>query len=225
MHHGLTGPTSSVRYARMSNTALLRSSIFVALATLAACSSGVTSSPDASNDAAVETSTETSTSTPSCADYCSTIQAACTTSRQQYSDLDACMKSCLAFPVGLASDTTGDTLGCRVDHARLAASAATECAPAGPGGGGVCGENCDGFCDIVMTYCTDANAAKIYDSRDACMADCAAHGTDVTFTAGDPGRTDMGNEVACVLYHAQMGAVAPVSHCLGDLALTADTCR
>jgi hypothetical protein len=37
-------------------------------------------------------------------------------------------------------------------------------------------------------------------------------------------RTDMGNEVACLLYHAQMGSAVPVPHCLGDLAITDGSC-
>jgi hypothetical protein len=76
-----------------------------------------------------------------------------------------------------------------------------------------------------MMYCTAANNAQIYADRAACMADCAAHGTDATYTTGDPGRTDMGNEVACQLYHAVMGSQAPAEHCTGDLALQAFTCR
>jgi hypothetical protein len=73
-------------------------------------------------------------------------------------------------------------------------------------------------------YCTDANMAKLYDTRAACMSDCATRMTDMKLDTGDGPRTDMGNEVACLLYHAQMGSVAPVSHCLGDLAATAGTC-
>ena len=67
--------------------------------------------------------------------------------------------------------------------------------------------------------------AKIYDTRDACLADCATHGTDAKYTSGDPGRTDMGNEVACQLYHGVQASLAPGEHCLGDLAITALTCR
>jgi len=166
---------------------------------------------------------------PTCESYCAAIQAACTTSDQQYCDLDTCKTSCAAFPVGTGADTSGDTLGCRIHFTTLAAAsataAATYCTQAGPGGDGACGSNCDGYCDIVMMYCTDANNAKIYDDRAACMADCAAHGTDAKFTTGDPGRTDSGNEVACQLYHAVMGSQAPGEHCPGDLALTAFTCR
>jgi hypothetical protein len=168
-------------------------------------------------------------SAPSCADYCAAIGAACTTSNQQYSNLDDCMNSCQAFPLGTAADTTGDTLGCRSAYARKAAMsadlAAMHCTHAGPGGDGVCGDNCGGFCDIAMMYCTEVNNAKIYDTREACMADCATHLTDVKLNAGDGARTDMGNEVACMLYHVQMGSAAPNSHCLGDLAFGAGTCR
>ena len=89
----------------------------------------------------------------------------------------------------------------------------------------MCGDNCGGFCDLAMTFCTAANNAKIYDSRDACLADCATHGTDAKYTSGDPGRTDMGNQVACQLYHGVQASLAPGEHCLGDLAITALTCR
>jgi hypothetical protein len=164
-----------------------------------------------------------------CDAYCTAIQTACTTSHQQYGDLDTCKTSCAAFPAGAAADTSGDTLGCRIHFTQLAGAsaeaAATYCTKAGPGGDGACGANCDGYCDIVMMYCTAANNAKIYDDRAACMADCAAHATDATYTTGDPGRTDSGDEVACQLYHAVMGSQAPDEHCPGDLALTASTCR
>jgi hypothetical protein len=166
---------------------------------------------------------------PTCAQYCATIATACTASNQQYSALPECMASCLAFAVGSAADTAGDTLGCRLVHARKAAvsadQAAQHCTHAGPGGDGVCGDNCAGFCDIAMMYCTAANNAQIYDSRAACLADCATHLTDMKLDTGSGPRTDMGNQVACMLYHAQQGAVAPQEHCPGDLALNAGTCR
>ena len=197
----------------------MRASVFFALAIVcgAACGSsgGEKGGPDAGADAT------TTTSALTCASYCATIQAACTTDIQQYSDMDDCMASCLAFPVGTASDTSGDTLGCRLTHAKKAATSAAmataECTHAGPGGDGVCGDNCSGYCDIAMMYCTAANNAKLYDTPAACLADCATHLTDMPLDTGDGPRTDMGNEVACLLYHAQMAAVVPGPHCLADL--------
>jgi hypothetical protein len=184
----------------------------------------------ASNDAAGPDAagTDATTSTLSCASYCTTIQAACTTDLQQYSDVPDCMNSCAAFPVGAAGDTTGDTLGCRATYAKKAATSAAvakaQCTHAGPGGDGVCGDNCTGYCDIAMMYCTAANMAKLYDTPAACMSDCARRQTDMKLDTGTGPRTDMGNEVACLLYHAQMGSVAPISHCLSDLAITDGSC-
>ena len=190
---------------------------------LGACGSPAATSHDAGNE------TGGPPTTPTCADYCAVIQAACTTSHLQYSDTDFCMASCLAFPVGTSADRTGDTLGCRVYYARQAAMSADlgtqHCTHAGPGGDGICGDNCSGFCDIAMMYCSAANNAKVYDTRDECLKDCGTHLTDMKLDAGDGPRTDSGNEVACQLYHVQMGSVAPDEHCLGDLALTALTCR
>lgn len=164
---------------------------------------------------------------PTCASYCAAIQAACTTSDQQYGDLPTCLTACAAFPVGAGADTSGDTLGCRMHFTTLAAAGAAtaNCTKAGPGGDGACGDNCGGYCDLAMTYCTDANSAKIYDDRVACLADCATHATDARYTSGNPGRTDMGTEVACQLYHAVQASQAPEEHCLGNLATTAFTCR
>jgi hypothetical protein len=208
-----------------SDVRALRNLLAVALAlTAAACGSNGASSGDAGGDVASET---LPAGPPTCADYCATIQAACEATRPQYSNDDDCLASCKAFPVGAADDTSGDTLGCRLGYARKAAAstdmAAAHCTHAGPGGDGVCGENCAGYCDIALMYCTDANQAKLYDTRDACLTDCAKRLTDMKLDTGDVARTDMGNQVACLLYHAQMGAVAPSGHCLGDLA--GDTCR
>jgi hypothetical protein len=206
----------------------LRKLLVVALAMAAAAcgSSGAAAgdAADAGGDAAAEAPPP---GPPTCADYCATIQAACAATRPQYSNDDDCLASCKAFPVGAADDTSGDTLGCRLAFARKAAAgaamAAAHCTHAGPGGDGVCGENCAGYCDIALMYCTDANQAKLYDTRAACLSDCATRLTDMKLDTGDTARTDMGNQVACLLYHAQMGAVAPSGHCLGDLA--GDTCK
>ncbi len=201
----------------------MRRLIVLALA-LAAC--GASSDP-AGPDAAGPGDGGT-TAALSCATYCATIQAACTADIQQYSDMADCMNSCAAFPVGAASDTSGDTLGCRTTFANKAATSAAmakaQCTHAGPGGDGVCGDNCSGYCDIAMMYCTDANMAKLYDTRAQCMSDCARRATDMKLDTGTGPRTDMGNEVACLLYHAQMGSVVPGSHCLGDLAITDGSC-
>ena len=57
---------------------------------------------------------------------------------------------------------------------------------AGPGGDGVCGANCDGFCQIAAMYCTGAN--QVYTDAPDCQATCAAAKTDAKFAVSpEPG--------------------------------------
>ena len=89
-----------------------------------------------------------------CTSYCTTITGACTAANLQYSDMATCVASCAHFPVGTLADMGGDTLGCRLYHANAAKTdPGTHCVHAGPGGGGVCGMPCMGFCDLVVAEC------------------------------------------------------------------------
>ncbi len=75
-----------------------------------------------------------------------------------------------------------------------------------------------------MTFCTTAKNAQIFGTRADCLADCRTHRTDVSYTTGAPA-TDMGNSVACLLYHGAMAPVFPGPHCLDHLATTAAPCH
>lgn len=125
------------------------------------------------------------------------------------------------MPPGASADKDGNTLGCRAYHAGAAKmDATTHCSHAGPGGDGVCGATCDGYCQIAMMYCTEANMAKVYADAAACQVDCKAHKDDVKYTTA----VDAGNHVACLLYHVQEGSTVPADHCPGDLGATSTTC-
>jgi hypothetical protein len=91
---------------------------------------------------------------------------------------------------------------------------ATHCPHAGPGGDGVCGSNCDGFCEIAQMYCTAANMAAVYTSSQDCHTQCMAFPDTVKFNIG----VQAGSSVACLLYHVQEGSSVPPDHCLGDIA-------
>jgi hypothetical protein len=138
-----------------------------------------------------------------------------TKTNQQYTDMTNCMNTCTTFPVGMASDTSGDTLGCRTYHAGLAAmTPVTHCPHAGPGGAGVCGDLCTSYCRIVAKYCTAANmAGPIYASNAECMSWCMATKSDIVFNIA----TQAGDEQACLLYHSQEASTTPPDHCNGDL--------
>ncbi len=94
-------------------------------------------STDAGNDAfAVDSGV-----TLDCAGYCTFITTTCTAANAQYTDMADCMTRCTAagWTAGVATDTSGNTLGCRIYHATAAqADAAMHCPHAGYIGGGVC---------------------------------------------------------------------------------------
>jgi hypothetical protein len=164
--------------------------------------------------------TGTGMMTLSCDGYCSTIMANCAGATAQYETLEDCVAVCASFPEGSAADQSGNTLGCRTYHAGAAENdPGTHCTHAGPGGDGVCGQNCDGYCQIVMASCTGAN--EVYASEAECQTDCAAHGTDVKYDVSK----DSGNQVACLLAHATGAPLVPEDHCVADLNTTSDTCR
>jgi hypothetical protein len=161
---------------------------------------------------------------PSCQAYCASIMANCTSTtdpdsglpvgNQQYTTMMNCLNACKAIPVGSSSDTSSNTLGCRTYHAGLAKTdPVTHCPHAGPGGAGVCGGNCDGFCQVAMMYCTAANQAAVYSSLQDCKTKCAAFPDTTTFNIG----VQDGSSVACLLYHVQEASSDPPDHCLGDI--------
>jgi hypothetical protein len=141
--------------------------------------------------------------------------SACTGANAQYVSMDACMHACPFFPVGMAGDTSGNTLGCRATHAGLAAMSGTNphCWHAGPYGYGACGTECEGFCTLATTWCTPDGGfdggAPPYASDSACLTACAgfkriddadggAVGLDGGYNATGPGS---GNTLDCREYH------------------------
>ncbi len=116
-----------------------------------------------------------------CATYCAEVLEACgdrERTNQFYSE-EECSAYCsaLGWETGAATDTSGNTLGCRLNHATMAATESDEakklslCEAAGPSGGGVCGEWCDVLCSGTTKTCTGQNAA--YADEDDCRDECA----------------------------------------------------
>jgi hypothetical protein len=150
--------------------------------------------------------------------------ANCTGMNQQYGTMANCLHSCSVFPVGAASDISGNTLGCRIYHANAAMKTnnpTLHCPHAGPGGGGACGADCVGYCQLAMHFCTPAmGAMMIYTDNNDCMNTCAMFATTKTLNVNDTVLQGQ-KQVACLLYHAQEASSDPPDHCNGDLAKTA----
>lgn len=169
--------------------------------------------------------------TQDCATYCNEITTNCTGANAQYADAAHCMATCTSFPMGTASDTTGNTLGCRIYHAGAPSmmTPATHCIHAGPGGDktsaaapGTCGDACTSFCTLDIKVCgsTDAPLTGItpaFQNMGACMTAC---GTFEKTTAYSSTSTS-GNNLACRLYHATNAAVFSA---MGNAATTSTHC-
>lgn len=159
------------------------------------------------------------TTDATCADYCTAIMANCTVDRAQYADTSECMNSCAAFSAGTPGATSGNGLSCRVYHAGAAKSdPMTHCVHAGPGGAGVCGSDCEGFCTIAQKVCTDQNSqfASIQVCSSACASFKVGNAYSIKETAGD--------SIACRLYHvtvASKDATNAMTHCPHIVAASA----
>jgi hypothetical protein len=144
---------------------------------------------------------------PSCTDYCTTIETNCTGQNAMYSS-GTCLEVCAAFPLGSASDTGGNTLGCREYHAgAAAANAGVHCPHAGPSGDGQCGGTCESFCTLAQALCTGSN--QQYASTGDCLAECAGFPATPKYNA----TTTSGDSYACRLYHLTAASVDPGTHC------------
>lgn len=133
-----------------------------------------------------------------CGRYCDTIGRNCS-SVPQYPSRDSCLAACATWPVGTLDDRSGHSLGCRLYHSNAAeADATTHCPHAGPAGVGTCGDNCEGYCSLMLELCPGQ-----YESLLACTTTCAAMaGVDATEYQADAS----GDNLQCRIYHATFAA-------------------
>jgi hypothetical protein len=212
-------------------------------ATMTSPTDAGTGEPDTGTAVTPDTGTvaEGGTAALSCTSYCAAVMSACTGANAQYQSTDACMNACPNFPVGMAGDTSGNTLGCRTTHAMFAASMGTNphCWHAGPYGYGACGDECAGFCTLATTWCTPAGGfgadagAPPYASDSACLTACAGYkqidsadagvGLDGGYNAQGPAS---GNTLDCREYHlgaSLAGGAMQQLHCQHP-GMTSPTC-
>lgn len=175
----------------MNPRALILASL---IATLAACGND----SGGGDDTAVVT----------CDEYCDQIETHCAGALTQYTNRDGCLDICAAFDQGEPGDQGGNSLECRAYHAGAAlGDPDTHCTHAGPGGAGLCGSNCEGFCTVVMAACTGGNEA--YGSINECLTACMDFADTEPFDVSDVS----GDTLACRLYHASVAMADPETHC------------
>jgi hypothetical protein len=148
-----------------------------------------------------------------CERYCNTVAANCPAPNEQYASPGACRAVCEKLEPGNEGGLRENTVECRLARAELAGvtgEPVTYCASAGPGGAGVCGSNCEGYCTIMAKTCT-----LLIGSFEACLPECASVPDlsdppdnityDISVQAGD--------SVQCRLFHVSAATVDAIQHC------------
>lgn len=147
-----------------------------------------------------------------CEQYCSAVQSNCTGSFAVYTSATACLAVCAALPEGTPGDRDENTVHCRL-HAALSAldEVPHYCPIAGPGGGGVCGTNCESLCQLKQAICADFSA----QSEAACRNECKALTDLGNYSTALEHEHHTGAHVQCRLYHLSAAASDdPERHCL-----------
>ncbi|HEY3668126.1 MAG TPA: hypothetical protein VGL19_19120 [Polyangiaceae bacterium] len=155
-----------------------------------------------------------------CQDYCARIMALCTKPNEAYADISTCLGICALIPPGTPIEKTGNSLQCRLNQLAIQESPSAEpatlpeaCARSGPGGNGVCGSNCESYCQLYKAACQadqpDLTSTQ-YD-QDTCVSKCqglndtGSFDTDLNYT---------GDTLQCRLVHTSAATVEPATHCV-----------
>jgi hypothetical protein len=148
-----------------------------------------------------------------CDRYCQTIAGNCVGGDQQYASPEACHAVCELLPPGEPGDVDVNSVECRLNRAELAVTTgepANYCFSAGPGGAGICGADCEGFCSVMTAQCTQLG------TWETCLSACAA----VPNLSGPPDNLrfntslQSGDSVQCRLFHVSAASLDPVGHCV-----------
>jgi hypothetical protein len=166
-----------------------------------------TASPEDTGDTG-DTET-TGTADLGCAAYCDLYLVACV-DHDAYANEQDCMDNCAQWPIGDATDTAHDSVGCRTYHATVASSTDPElhCPHASPSGAGTCiaeeAPTCDEYCTRYFANCMDN--LNVFADVAECMTVCA------DWYPGTFKDTD-GHTVGCHSYHANAAMGDAELHC------------
>jgi hypothetical protein len=222
-----------MRRASLAMAVMVAAILAGAVAALVACNAvlGIERATLADGGAAVVTDDGAGGTTLTCPNYCDIMMQNCTGKNQEYLSRDVCLALCkymlvgVSYPAGMTPDNV-DTLGCRLWHANVAATAPdAHCRHAGPLGADLCGGPCAPFCSLDWRYCTDDKGIQVYSGQvpgceGVCMSDAGAF----PYVRGDSGdlvdpsgtMIEMGNTLNCRLWHLEtaIDKNLPDPHCL-----------
>lgn len=146
--------------------------------------------------------------TAQCQRYCSDVMSACTAENAVYTDERLCLGVCAQLDPGDPLEPAGNTVACRARQAVIAkAEPDDHCRAAGPGGDGVCGTDCEAYCELYAELCPDhSEYTKLADCVKACggLTDLPRYDVD---------KDHGGDSVECRLVHVSSASVDPAIHC------------
>lgn len=118
---------------------------------------------------------------PTCDEYCRLAQTNCPGDNAGYETEQDCEAACVAFPDGEFADRNVNTKGCRIYHAKAAATGEVpHCNHMGPYGAGQCGAYeaqdditgpCESYCMLLQQGCEDIFVVSFDDLQD-CAETC-----------------------------------------------------
>jgi hypothetical protein len=145
---------------------------------------------------------------PACKEYCDNVLTNCTVENEIYKSADACHNICALLPEGMLKEAgKGNTVACRNEQATNAGTVepGSSCPLAGPGGGGICGSDCDNYCTLYSEVCAD------FGPWARCKDACAAMNRSGHYSSqGDYG----GDTLDCRLVHLSVATTGDkIDHC------------
>lgn len=141
-----------------------------------------------------------------CARYCAAALENCTGEFALYASVESCLGTCAHLRTGEAGARGGNSIACRLSNAELAGTTGElleYCPYAGPGGNGMCGSNCAGYCDVMMAVCP-----TYFATQEECFSSCDAVPDHGAYSVAVPYE----DSIQCRLYHLTSSTIDPV-HC------------
>lgn len=147
-----------------------------------------------------------------CNQYCDAVMTNCTGELRAFDNRQQCMMMCNFMPMGKIGDRS-NSIQCRASFAQ-AGTSKENCIRASAYGGGVCGDRCDTFCDLVDQNCIQPlGVTAPYRSKSDCVEECQS----ITYVEGGaegPGQPVAGEDTLnCRMYHLILSLSDRVGHC------------
>lgn len=158
-----------------------------------------------------------------CGEYCDAVAANCAGPLRAFDNPKQCLATCALMPRGKEGDRT-NSVECRLPAARAGGGRET-CANASAFGGGVCGDRCDTFCELVDRNCIEPLGANApYATKPDCVEACQKMTFDPAGVEG-MGQDFTGKDTLnCRMLHLILATGDRVGHC-PHVAAVSSTCK